>query len=83
MYHDFRYQIYNLCLFPGFLQLDKNHFPGNYGLVDQTEAIRWVNRNIHLFDGDPTKITLAGHSAGAADVGIHLLNPNLEGKEEK
>ena len=75
--------IHVCVLFSGFLQLDKDNFPGNYGLVDQIKLIQWVNRNIHFFDGDPTKVTLAGHSAGAADVGIHLINPNLEGKQEK
>ena len=71
-----------ICFYTGFLHLDNTHLPGNLGLVDQMEAIRWVNRNIHLFDGDPTKVTLAGHSAGAADVGVHLLNPNLKGEQK-
>ena len=52
---------------------------GSLGLMDQIEAIKWVNRNVHFFGGDSSKVTLAGHSAGAADVGIHLLNPTLEG----
>ena len=65
--------------FSGFLHLDSSILPGNLGLIDQVEAIKWVHRNIKCFNGDPNTVTLAGHSAGAADVGIHLLNPNTEG----
>ena len=62
-------------LLSGFLHMET----GSLGLMDQIEAIKWVNRNVHFFGGDSSKVTLAGHSAGAADVGIHLLNPTLEG----
>ena len=39
-------------------------------------AIRWVYENIHKFGGDPSQITLLGHSAGAASVGYHLISKN-------
>ena len=51
--------------------------------MDQVEVIKWVHRNIHFFSGDPNTVTLAGHSAGAADVGIHMLNPNTKGKNQR
>ncbi len=41
---------------------------GNYGVMDQTFALQWVRNNIHTFGGDPSNITLAGQSAGAASV---------------
>ncbi|XP_067678805.1 acetylcholinesterase-like [Haliotis asinina] len=54
-------------------------FPGNYGLMDQAAALKWVSRNIHFFGGDPTKVTIEGHSAGAGDAGIHILSPLSKG----
>jgi para-nitrobenzyl esterase len=48
---------------------------GNYGLMDQLAAMRWVKRNIARFGGDPDNITIAGESAGAQDVSLMLLAP--------
>ncbi|KAM0790321.1 hypothetical protein ACM66B_003206 [Microbotryomycetes sp. NB124-2] len=45
----------------------------NVGLKDQLEALHWINREIKNFGGDPNKVTLVGHSAGAMSVGLHQL----------
>ncbi|XP_067679634.1 neuroligin-4, Y-linked-like [Haliotis asinina] len=63
----------------GFLSGGQPEFPGNYGLLDQTAALRWVSQNIHFFGGDPNKVSIEGHSAGAADVGYHIVSPLSKG----
>ncbi|CAG9819293.1 unnamed protein product [Phaedon cochleariae] len=58
----------------GFLSTGDNVIPGNYGMKDQVLALKWVNRNIHYFGGDPNRISIVGHSSGAASVGLHLMS---------
>lgn len=49
---------------------------GNYGLLDQQEALRWVQRNIAAFGGDAGAVTIGGQSAGGYSVGVHMLSPD-------
>lgn len=54
---------------------------GNLGLQDQRQALRWVQKYIHAFGGDPKKVTIWGESAGAISVALQMItnNGNTEG----
>lgn len=63
----------------GFLSLDAPAIPGNMGLWDQHLLLKWVQRNIASFGGDPKEVTLGGQSAGSTSVGLHAISPHSKG----
>jgi para-nitrobenzyl esterase len=56
-----------------------NHSSGNYGLLDQMEALNWVHRNIDKFGGDPKQVTIFGASSGSLDVCDLIASPLAAG----
>jgi para-nitrobenzyl esterase len=52
---------------------------GNYGLMDQQAALRWVQRNIDRFGGDHGNVTIAGQSSGGLSVLVHMTSPGSRG----
>jgi len=67
---------YRLGVFGFFTYKD---LTGNYALLDQIAALRWVRDNIAAFGGDPARVTVAGQSAGASDIALLLGSPLAKG----
>ncbi|OWF47252.1 carboxylesterase 3B-like [Mizuhopecten yessoensis] len=69
---------YRLGVF-GFLSTGDDILPGNYGLWDMIEALKWVQANIAAFGGDPNNVTIFGESAGAISVTLLASIPSNRG----
>ncbi|KAL3286179.1 hypothetical protein HHI36_000690 [Cryptolaemus montrouzieri] len=67
--------------FLGFLSLKDTSLgvPGNAGFKDKVMALKWVQKNIKNFNGDPNNVTIFGESAGASSVHLLMLSPSAKG----
>ena len=76
---NYRLGVFGFFSYPE-LSAESNHgCSGNYALMDQIAALKWVKKNIRAFGGDPDRITIAGQSAGSASVNCLLASPLAKG----
>lgn len=64
---------------PAFTAESDDGASGNYAFMDDQAALRWVQKNIARFGGDPGNVTIFGESAGGQHVGMHMLSPGSRG----
>jgi para-nitrobenzyl esterase len=60
---------------PALSRESDRHVSGNYGLLDQIAALRWIRENIAEFGGNPENVTVFGQSAGASSIGFLVVSP--------
>jgi para-nitrobenzyl esterase len=72
---NYRLGIFGLMAHPDLTAESPHHASGNYGLLDQSAALVWVQHNIKAFGGDPKKVTIAGESAGSMSVSAQMASP--------
>ena len=76
---NYRLGVLGFLSHPALTAESPDHVSGNYGILDQQAAMRWVQRNIASFGGDPGNVTLFGESAGGLDIHTHLASPTAAG----
>ena len=76
---NYRVGIFGFFAHPGLSAESAQHASGNYGLLDQLAALRWVRDNIASFGGDPNQVTVFGESAGAASIALLMTSPLAKG----
>jgi para-nitrobenzyl esterase len=76
---NYRLNVFGFLAHPELTKESLQHASGNYGLLDQAAALRWVHENIAAFGGDPAQVTIAGESAGSISVSAHMVSPLSKG----
>jgi para-nitrobenzyl esterase len=76
---EYRLGIFGFLSHPALTRESPHHASGNYGLLDQLAALRWVKDNIATFGGDPGNVTVFGQSAGSIDILSLLASPLSRG----
>src|SRR5689334_6575226 len=72
---NYRLGVFGFLAHPELTKESPHKASGNYGLLDQNAALRWVQRNIASFGGDAKHVTIAGESAGSVSVSAHMASP--------
>ena len=76
---NYRLGVFGFLAHPALSAESAHGVSGNYGLLDQRAALRWVRRNIAAFGGDPRRVTIFGQSAGGQSVIAQLVSPLSRG----
>jgi len=76
---NYRLGIFGFLALPELAAESSRKAAGNYGLLDQTAALQWVQRNIAAFGGDPESVTIFGESAGSFSVSAQMASPLAKG----
>jgi len=76
---NYRLGAFGFMALPALAKESPRHVTGNYGLLDQNAALRWVKANIARFGGDSAQITIAGESSGSISVNAHMASPLSRG----
>jgi para-nitrobenzyl esterase len=76
---NYRLGIFGFLALPELSKESPHHVSGNYGILDQILALRWVHENIAKFGGDPANVTIFGESAGSMDVNVLMATPLSKG----
>jgi len=80
---NYRLGVFGFFAHPDLTAASPHHTSGNYGLLDQLAALRWVRQNISAFGGDAHNVTVFGESAGAASIGYLMVSPLAQGLFDK
>jgi para-nitrobenzyl esterase len=76
---NYRVGVLGFLAHPELSSESENKVSGNWGLLDQIAALRWIQKNIEAFGGDPQKVTIAGQSAGSLSVCALVASPLAKG----
>ena len=76
---NYRLGVFGFMAHPELTKESPHKASGNYGYLDQSAALRWVQQNIAAFGGDPKKVTIAGESAGSISVSAQMASPLSKG----
>jgi para-nitrobenzyl esterase len=80
---NYRLTVFGFFAHPELTRESPHHASGNYGLMDQIAALKWVHENIAKFGGDPANVTIFGQSAGAVDANVLMTSPLAKGLFQK
>jgi para-nitrobenzyl esterase len=80
---NYRVGVFGFLALPQLSAESRHHTSGNWGLLDQIAALKWVQRNVRAFGGDPANVTVIGQSAGSMSINLLQASPLTHGLFER